>query len=192
VRTRSFSVLACVALAAASGTDAAAQAPIADYIGRPVYSEPGAGLQLPPECSVAPSWRSALGSSDLEVWVADCSGTAHAWLVRRSVIEVLGGNQARLRYQVLDDRAWPGETAGESTSVQCSSKARGEAGYVVVGAKWRSVGSGGKELRLAAASAAVRVDRAALRLVDVPTAVIDCVRFPAREAMMQRLQHESK
>lgn len=164
---------------------------MASYVGRPVYSEPGAGLQLPPECSVAPSWRSALAPSDLEVWVASCSGTAHAWLVRRSVIEALSGNQARLRYQVLDDRAWPGETAGESASVQCSSKARGEAGYVVIGAKWRSAG-GGKELRLATASAAVRVDRTALKLVDVPTAAVDCVRFPAREAMMQRLQQETK
>ena len=159
------------------------------YSGRPIYSEPGSALQLPPGCAVEPAWRAKLGTSDLEVWVADCNGAAHAWLVRRSVIEMLPGRQARLRFLILDDRAWSGETAGDTVSVQCSGRSGGDPGYVVVGAKWRAAGS---ELRLSAATAAVRADRAAQKLVDVPVARIDCIRFPAREAMMRRLQQESR
>ncbi len=170
---------------------AAAQTPGAGYVGRPIYSEPRAGLQLPPGCAVEPAWRAKLGTSDLEVWLAACDGTVHAWLLRRSVLEVLAGNHARLRFQVLDERVWPGETAGDSASVQCSGRADGEAGFIVVGAKWRGVGKNNGELRLASATAAVRADRSALKFLDTPVSAVDCARFPAREAMMRRLQQET-
>ncbi|MGE5338820.1 MAG: hypothetical protein ACM3PU_13405 [Gemmatimonadota bacterium] len=139
-----------------------------------------------------PSWRAALGTSDLEVWIADCSGTVRAWLLRRSVIEILAANQARLRFLVLDERTWPGEVAGDSASVQCAGRAGGEAGYVVVGARWRNVGRNNTELRLASGTAAVRADRSALKFLDTPVSAVDCTRFPAREAMMRRLQQESR
>ncbi len=175
-----------------SASAADAQSAPTGYLARPIYSEPGAGLQLPPGCAVEPSWRAALGTSDLEVWVADCNGTVHGWLLRRSVIEILAGNQARLRFQVIDERTWPGEVAGESASVQCTGRAGGDPGYVVVGAKWRSIGKNGTELRLASATGAVRADRSALKFLDTPVTAVDCTRFPAREAMMRRLQQESR
>ena len=170
----------------------AAQTSPASYVGRPVYSEPGAGLRLPPGCAVEPAWRSKLGTSDLEVWLADCAGVVHGWLLRRSVLEILAGSQARLRFQVLDERVWPGETAGDSASVQCAGRAGGEQGFVVIGAKWRSVGKADSELRLNSATAAVRADRSALKFLDTPVAAVECARFPAREAMMRRLQQESR
>ena len=114
--TRFRALIATIACGLA--TIASAQTTPANYVGRPIYSEPGSGLQLPPGCAVEPSWRSKLGSSDLEVWVVNCNGTAHGWLLRRSVVEVLAGNQARLRFQVLDERAWSGETAGDTASVR--------------------------------------------------------------------------
>jgi hypothetical protein len=141
---------------------------------------------------VEPSWRSKLGSSDLEVWVVNCSGTTHGWLLRRSVIEVLAGNQARLRFQVLDERAWSGEIAGDTASVQCTGRAGGEAGYIVIGAKWRDVGKAGSELRLSGATAVVRLDRTAQKFLDTPVSAVECTRFPAREAMMRRLQQETR
>lgn len=168
-----------------------AQTPATGYVGRPIYSEPGAGLQLPPGCTVEPAWRAKLGNSDLEVWIAACEGTVRAWLLRRSVLEVLAGNHARLRFQVLDERVWLGETAGESASVQCSGRADGEAGFVVIGAKWRGIGKNNAELRLAGATAAVRADRSALKFLDTPVSAVECARFPAREAMMRRLQQET-
>lgn len=180
--------LVFVALAAAAN----AQTATASYVGRPIYSEPGAGLQLPPGCNVEPAWRSKLGTSDLEVWLADCNGAVHAWLLRRTVLEALAANQARLRFQVLDERVWPAETAGDSASLQCAGKVGGEPGYVVVGAKWRSAGKGASELRLSSAAAAVRADRSALRFLDTPVSAVDCARFPAREALMRQLQQQSR
>jgi hypothetical protein len=53
------------------------------FAGRPVYSEPGNGLQMPPGCRVEPPWRTRLGSTDMEVWVVDCGGVAHTWMLRR-------------------------------------------------------------------------------------------------------------
>lgn len=180
--------LSALLLAAAAG----AQSEPPSFVGRPIYSEPGAGLQLPPGCSVEPAWRTTLGTSDLEVWIADCEGVVHAWLLRRSVIEMLAGNQARLRFQVLDERTWAGETAGDSASVQCTGRADGAAGFVVVGAKWRGVGKDNAELRLTGAHGAVRADRSALKFLDTPVAAVECARFPAREAMMRRLQQERR
>lgn len=180
------------AIAALLVSAAGAQTPPASFVGRPIYSEPGSGLQLPPGCSVEPAWRTKLGASELEVWIADCDGVAHAWLLRRSVLEMLAGNHARFRFQVLDERVWAGETAGESASVQCTGRADGEAGFVVVGAKWRGIGKNNTELRLASATAAVRADRSALKFLDTPVAAVECTRFPAREAMMRRLQQEKR
>jgi len=116
----------------------------------------------------------------------------HGWLLRRSVIEVVAANQARLRFLVLDERVWPGETAGDTASVQCNGRAGGEAGYVVVGAKWRSIGKDNKELRLNSATAAVRADPSALKFLDTPLAAVECARFPGREAMMRQLQQQSR
>lgn len=183
-KARAFSAVAGALLALA----AVAQTAPAGQIGRPIYSEPGAGLQLPPGCTVEPAWRTKLGTSDLEVWIADCGGAVHAWLLRRSVLEALAGNQARLRFQVLDERVWAGESAGETVSLQCSGRADGEPGFVVTGAKWRGAGKGNAELRLASATAAIRADRSALKFLDTPVAAVECARFPAREEMMRRLQ----
>ncbi|MCS6943806.1 MAG: hypothetical protein RMK97_00035 [Sutterellaceae bacterium] len=159
------------------------------FIGRPVYSEPAYGLQMPPGCRVEPAWRDRLANSDLEVWVVDCHGTARAWLLRRSVLELLDGKLARLRYQILDDRALPGETVGDSATVQCSGRGPQAGGYVVFGARWRAAGS---ELRLAGATGALRADPATLKFAPAALAQIDCTRFPAREAMLKRLQQATR
>ncbi len=156
------------------------------FIGRPVYSEPGTGLQMPPGCQLEPTWRGRMGSGDLEVWIVSCGNDTRTWLVRRTIVEMMkAGNQARLRFQVLDDRVWPGETAGDSASVQCTGRAGGDAGYVVLGAKWRQAGS---ELRLAGAQSVIRADPATLKFVPAQLAQVDCVRHPEREAMLRRLQ----
>src|SRR3977135_499506 len=105
-----------VALLALLSGAAAAQD---SFVGRPVYSEPGNGLQMPPGCRVEPPWRSRLGSTDLEVWIVDCGGVVHTWMLRRSVLEMVDAKQARLRFQILNDRAWPGDTAGDSASGKC-------------------------------------------------------------------------
>jgi hypothetical protein len=160
-----------------------------NYINRPVYSEPGAGLQLPPGCTVESTWRSRLPNTDLEVWVAECQGVVRTWLVRRAVIEVLPNNQARLRFQVLDERQWPGEVAGDTASVQCVGKGGPEAGYVVLGAKWRA---NGNELRLTAANAVIRGDAASARFTAATLAQVECIRHPDREAMLRRLQQGNK
>ncbi|HEX7157160.1 MAG TPA: hypothetical protein VF229_08090 [Burkholderiaceae bacterium] len=174
-------VLAAAVLAAAASSALAAGE---SYVGRPIYSEPSTGLQLPPRCEVDPGWRVSTNNAELEVWLAVCDGTARAWLLKRQVIEALNARQARLRYQVLDERQLPGETAGETASVQCSGR-RDETGYVVLGARWRG---DGKELRLAGARGALRGDPSSQRLADADVGGIDCTRFPEREAMMKRLQ----
>lgn len=182
-----LAALAC-ALSIASPL-ASAQGASSPYLGRPIYSEPGSGLQLPPGCTVEPSWRAKLGTSDFEVWVADCSGTAHAWLIRRAVIEALSGNQARLRFQVLDERVLEGQVAGDTVSVQCTGRQANDPGYVVIGAKWRTAGA---ELKLNGATGALRADRAGQKFLDTAVTAVDCTRFPSREAMMRRLQQETR
>lgn len=157
------------------------------FIGRPVYSEPGVGLQMPPGCQTEAPWRSRIGGGDLEVWIVQCKDGTRTWLIRRSVLEVLGNNQARLRFQILDERSWPGETPGDSASVQCASRKGGEGGYIVLGAKWRGNAT---ELRLAGAQAAIRADAVSQKFVAALVADIDCVRYPEREAMLRRLQHQ--
>src|SRR5882672_95612 len=155
------------------------------FVGRPVYSEPGNGLQMPPGCRVEPPWRSRLGSTDLEVWIVDCSGVVRTWILRRSVLEMVDAKQARLRFQILDDRAWPGETAGDSASVQCIGRGDQDTGFVVIGAKWRSTGN---ELRLSAAQTVIRADAATQKFKAAAITQVDCTRFPDREAMLRRLQ----
>jgi hypothetical protein len=168
---------------------ARAQAPVLKesevFIGRPIYSEPALGLQLPPGCRVEPTWRSRLGNRDLEVWVADCRGAARAWLLRRSMLEQVRPNQARLRFVILDEHVLSGETAGESVSVQCTARQGAADGFVVVGAKWRPVG---QELRLTSAQGVVRADLATQRFVHASLSDVDCVRFPKREEQMRQLQ----
>jgi hypothetical protein len=154
------------------------------FIGRPVYSEPATGLQLPPGCEVDPSWRSAVANSDLEIWIARCGGEPRVWLLKRQVVEIVNARQSRLRFQVLDERVYPEETAGETLSVQCTGL-RDEPGYVVRGARWRD---DGKELRLKGARGVLRVDTGAQTLADSEVGAVDCARFPEREAMMKRLQ----
>lgn len=156
------------------------------FIGRPIYSEPGAGLQMPPGCQVDPTWRSRLERSDLEVWIVECHHDTRTWLMKRSTIQVISNNQARLRFQVLDERSWPGESPGESASVQCvgKSSAATNGGFVVLGAKWKPVGS---ELRLSGAQTVIRADSTSQRFVDASLTQVDCVRYPAREAMLRQL-----
>ncbi len=167
---------------------AAATTTAAAYIGRPVYSEPGSGIALPPNCSFEPAWRARLANSDLELWVVDCSLLPHVWLVRRGVIEYDRSNRARLRFQILDERKYPGETAGETVSVQCTGRGGSETGFAVIGANWRSAQG---VLRLGSAKAAVRVDHNAGKLVDLPLDKIDCTRFLDREETMRKLQQGS-
>lgn len=154
------------------------------FLGRPIYSEPSSGLQLPPECQVDPSWRTSVRGTDLEIWIASCATGSRVWLLRRQVIEVVNARQARLRFEVLDERVYPDETPGESLSVQCTGPSD-EPGYVVRGARWRE---DGKELRLKAARGVVRFEPRTQRLADAELGGIDCTRFPEREAMMKRLQ----
>ncbi|HYB49803.1 MAG TPA: hypothetical protein VED47_01720 [Burkholderiaceae bacterium] len=164
---------------------AGAQAQSADsFLGRPIYSEPATGLQLPPSCEVDPAWRTNVRGTDLEIWIAACGPGARVWLLRRQVVEVVNGRQARLRFEVLDERAYSDETAGDSLSVQCTGPSD-ETGYVVRGARWRE---DGKELRLKAARGAMRAEARTQRLIDTELGAIECTRFPEREAMMKRLQ----
>jgi len=155
------------------------------YIGRPVYSEPGAGLQMPPGCRVEPGWRARVENSDLELWVVDCEGEVRAWVLRRSTLEMVTATQARLRFQVTDERRLPGETAGDSASVRCVGRNTGESGFVVIGARWKPAGS---ELRLTGVSAVLRVDPGTQAFVASAPAQVDCVRHPEREALLRRLQ----
>jgi hypothetical protein len=155
------------------------------FIGRPIYSEPGSGMQMPPGCQLEPTWRARIGTSDLEVWVVDCGKVARAWLVRRSLIEMIGPNQGRLRFVVLDEKPLPDETAGETLSVQCVGRAETDGGYVVTGAKWRPQG---KELRLSGADSVLRADPITKKFVASSLNAVECTRYPEREAMMRRLQ----
>jgi hypothetical protein len=157
---------------------------VESFIDRPVYSEPATGLQLPPGCEVDPSWRSSVASSDLEIWIARCAGEPRVWLLKRQVVEIVNARQSRLRFQVLDERVYPEETAGDTLSVQCTGP-RDEPGYVVRGARWRD---DGKELRLKGARGVLRVDARTQTLLDSEVGAVDCARFPEREAMMKRLQ----
>lgn len=159
------------------------------FSGRPVYSEPGSGLQMPPGCRVESPWRSRIASSDIEVWIVDCGGVVHTWMLRRSVLEIVDVKQARLRFQILDDRAWPGETAGESASIQCVGRGDQDTGYVVIGAKWKGSGN---ELRLSGAQTVIRADTATQKFKAATLAQVDCTRFPEREAMLRRLQKATK
>jgi hypothetical protein len=43
-----------------------------------------------------------------------CDDIARVWLLKRQVIEMLGAREARLRFQVIDERVLPDETAGDS------------------------------------------------------------------------------
>jgi hypothetical protein len=174
------------AMAQAPAATAATADPAAtSYLGRPIYSEPGAGLQMPPGCQMEPTWRGRINNADLEVWVVACQGETRSWVVRRSVIEMLPGNQARLRFQVTDERRWPGESAGDSASVQCIGRSGGDGGFVVIGARWRANGA---ELRLTGASQVLRADVATQKFVPATLAQVECTRHPDREAMMRRLQ----
>jgi hypothetical protein len=181
----------CFALFAALSAATPAVSAVPDknaekYVGRPIYSEPATGLQLPPGCAIEPTWRARISTSDNEVWLVTCSGVARAWLLRRAVLEVLSANSARVRFQVLDEELLPGETVGDTASVQCTGNSDDDVGLVVVGAKWRAVGT---ELRLVSAQRALRVDLTRQKLVSTPLARMECTRYPEREAMMRRLQN---
>jgi hypothetical protein len=166
----------------------AAGQPPPTYVGRPIYSDPANGLQLPPTCSIEPTWRSRIGGTEMEVWVLNCDSVPRAWLLTRQVVETLNAHEARLRFQVLDERMLPEETTGESLSVQCSG-ASDTPGIIVYGAHWRS---SGHELRLDSARGALRVDVSRRRLADADLSGIDCVRFPDRESMMRKLQQPER
>jgi len=158
------------------------------YVGRPVYSDPTNGLQLPPACVIEPTWRSRISGTEMEVWVLNCDSVPRAWLLTRQTVEMLNAREARLRFQVVDERLLPDETTGESLSVQCTGA--GDApGLIVYGAHWRS---SGHELHLAGARGALRVDVARRQLADADLSGIDCVRFPDRESMMRRLQQPER
>ena len=180
-RAGALPVVFAILLLAASGAHAA---PADPYIGRPVYSEPATGLQLPPGCEVDPSWRTPVPGSDMEIWIAQCDGEPHVWLLRRQVLEVVGARQARLRFEVLDGRVYKDEKPGDTLSVQCTGL-HDETGFVVRGARWRE---NGRELRLRSASGVLKVDGHAPALVEAEIGAVDCARFPDREAMMKRLQ----
>ena len=181
-----------VALAVATGVLAASPTRAAEaspsYLGRPIYSDPTNGLQLPPACAIEPTWRSRLSGTEMELWVLNCDSVPRAWLLTRQTVEILNAREARLRFQVLDERLLPGETTGESLSVQCTD-ASDVSGIVVYGARWRA---SGRELRLAGARGAMRVDVARRRMVDADLSGIDCVRFPDREALMRKLQQPER
>jgi hypothetical protein len=162
--------------------------PTPTYVGRPIYSDPSNGLQLPPTCNIEPTWRSRISGTEMEIWVLNCDSTPRAWLLTRQVVEMLSAREARLRFQVVDERILPGETVGDSLSVQCSG-AGDTSGIIVYGARWRSAG---RELRLASARGAMRADVTRRRLTDADPSGVDCVRFPDREAMMRKLQQPER
>jgi hypothetical protein len=181
-----------VALAVAAGMVVAsppgATEPPQTYVGRPIYSDPTNGLQLPPACIIEPTWRSRLSGTEMEVWVLSCGSVPRAWLLSRQTVEMLNAREARLRFQVIDERLLPEETTGESLSVQCTGA--GDApGIIVYGARWRS---SGRELRLAGARGGLRVDVGRRQLIDADLTGIDCVRFPDREALMRKLQQPDR
>jgi hypothetical protein len=179
-------ILAALAIAIGWLSEATA-AGATSFVGRPIYSEPSTGLQLPPGCEVDPSWRTVVAGTDLEIWVAQCLDQPRVWLLKRQIIEVVNARLSRLRFQVLDERVFADEKAGESLSVQCTGP-RDESGYVVHGAQWRP---DSKDLRLKSAKGVLRADSRAQSLVDAEIGAVDCVRFPEREAMMKRLQQHN-
>jgi hypothetical protein len=180
--------LTLVALTAAAALSAAPPSWGAEqketYMGRPIYSDPVNGLQLPPACIIEPTWRSRISGTEMEVWVLNCNAVARVWLLMRQIVEMINAREARVRFQVVDERELAGETAGESLSVQCNAATDASA-IVVYGARWRG---SGHELHLAGARGALRADVARRRLVDADLSGVDCVRFPDREAMMRKLQ----
>jgi len=193
VKPRRIAVpLDLLALAFATQMFAAPPSPAAEpgsaYLGRPIYSDPSNGLQLPPTCNVEPTWRSRISGTEMEIWVLSCDSTARVWLLTRQIVEMLNAHEARLRFQVVDERVLPGETAGESLSVQCAG-GNDASGIVVYGARWRS---SGHELHLAGARGALRADVTRRRLNDAELNGLDCVRFPDREAMMRKLQQPER
>ncbi len=158
----------CFALLAALSAFVPARAAALDgkterFVGRPIYSEPATGLQLPPGCTIEPTWRARINTSDNEVWLVTCGSVARAWLLRRAVLEVLAANSARVRFQVLDEQLLPGEVVGDTASVQCSGNSADDVGLVVLGAKWRAAGA---ELRLVSAQGALRADLARQKFVS--------------------------
>ena len=192
-RTAFCSILAAIAAAAAATALAAAPSRAAEpattsYLGRPVYSDPSNGLQLPPSCFIEPTWRLRITRTEREVWVLNCDAMARVWLLKRHPVEMLGAREARLRFEVIDERVLAGETAGESLTVQCTAAGEND-GRVVRGARWRA---SGRELHLAAAQGALRVDITHRRLADTDLAGVECVRFPDREALMRKLQQPDR
>ena len=185
-RTASTLRLAAPAIVAwlCANAATAADTPVTSYVGRPIYSDPANGLQLPPACVIEPTWRSRISGTEMEVWVLNCDSAPRVWLLTRQTVEMLSAHEARLRFQVIDERVLRDETVGDSLSVQCSS-AGDESGIAVYGARWRN---SGRDLRLAGARGALRGDVTRHRLADLDLAGIDCVRFPDREAMMRKLQ----
>ena len=180
--------LVALAVTAALLPASPAAEPTPTYVGRPIYSDPTNGLQLPPTCVIEPTWRSRISGTEMEVWVLNCDSVPRTWLLTRQIIEMLNAHDARLRFQVLDERLLPDETTGESLSVQCTA-ASDTPGIIVYGAHWRSAGH---DLRLADARGALRVDVARRRLADADRSGIDCVRFPDRESMMRKLQQPER
>jgi hypothetical protein len=178
--------LAAAALATAPSHGAGPES--ASYLGRPIYSDPANGLQLPPSCSIEPTWRLRITRTEMEVWVLSCDSVARVWLLTRHPVEMLGAHEARLRFEVIDERVLPGETAGDSLSVQCTGQGEND-GRVVRGARWRA---SSHELHLASATGALRVDVTHRRLVDADLAGVECVRFTDREAMMRKLQQPDR
>lgn len=178
------SVAAVLLWASVSG----AAEPAPSYVGRPIYSDPSNGLQLPPGCVIEPTWRSRIGGTELEVWVLNCDSVPRAWLLTRQIVEMLNAHDARLRFQVLDERVLPDETTGESLSVQCTGS-NDVPGIIVFGARWHS---SGHELRLQSARGALRVDVGHRRLVEADLNGIECVRFLDRESMMRKLQQPER
>lgn len=189
---RSSAMLVVALLCAGAAAQGAQPKDAEHYIGRPIYSEPSSGLQMPPGCAMEPTWRARQGSSDYEVWVVDCNRVPRAWMLRRSVVEMLRAKQARLRFVIVDERRWPGQVAGESLSVQCVGRGDQDSGYVIAGAKWRTRRGRGGELSLASADVVLRADPTKQKFVRARLADIDCARYPAREVMMLRLQKRSQ
>ena len=181
------------AIAAAVATSlacATASAAPPSYLGRPIYSVAPAGLQLPPTCSVEPTWRAPLTGAELEVWVVVCDNVARVWLLKRQIKEIYGAKEQGLRFEVIDERVLPEETAGDTLSVQCTGP-DSSAGLVVRGARWRPT-EDRHELHLASAGGAMRGDISRRHLVDVNLGSVDCTRFPDREAMMRKLQQSDR
>ncbi len=158
------------------------------YVGRPIYSEPSSGLQMPPGCVMQPSWRSRMGTSDYEVWIVSCGQVARTWMLKRSIIEMVNSSQARLRFHILDEQLWPDEVAGETLSVQCVGRTRQDGGFVISGAKWRTHAGKTGEVALMSAKTVVRADMSTQKFVSATLAEVECARYPEREAMMLRLQ----